>query len=500
MHVLDQNICIYQKILVPLQCFLFISTMAHIIGREAEQQQLEFLTKSNKAEFIAVYGRRRVGKTYLVTEHFRGRLAFYASGVLNAKTIHQKESFSAALDKIGSSGNVADSWMKLFSRLQEALQTRVEAGELTVIFLDEIPCFDTQRAEFIPALDHFWNTWAAHYPNIKLIVCGSATSWIIKNIIDNHGGLHDRLTFEIHLHPFTLAETEQYLNLNGIKWTRLMIAQAYMFFGGIPYYLSLLQPSESLMQSLDRLYSKPTGLLRREYDRLLASLFKQPEPYVRIINVLAKNKQGLTRDAIAGQLHLTSGGQLTKLLTNLKNCDFIRSYRVYSKKIKQNSELYSLTDMFTLFHLHFNTLVGEEEQFFSKNSRTSILLSWQGLAFERVVMQHIAQIKHCLGISGISVDYYQWRSKLQTPAAQIDLILDRTDGIVNVCEMKFAPTPYMINKAEYDKLQNRLFAFQSETQINKGVQLTFVTPFGLQSNEYASEVAQQIKLDDLFHL
>lgn len=472
--------------------------MKNIIGRDTEQKQLEYLTQSKKAEFIAVYGRRRVGKTFLVTEHFRDRLAFYASGVLNGKVSRQKAAFLVALEQIGVSSNATDSWMEMFARLREGLQARVDSGKLTVIFLDEIPCFDTQRSEFIPALDHFWNTWASHYANIKLIVCGSATSWIIKNIIDNHGGLHNRLTFEIHLHPFTLAETEQYLTNNGIKWTRLMITQAYMFFGGIPYYLSLLLPSESLMQSLDRLYSKPSGLLRREYDRLLASLFKSPEPYMKIIGILAKNKKGLTRDAIAEQLHMNSGGQFTKLLANLKNCDFIRSYRVYSKKIKQNSELYTLTDMFTFFHMHFSALIGEEEQYFSKNSRTSSLLTWQGLAFERVAMQHINQIKQCLGISGVSVDYYQWCSKEVPNGAQIDLILDRTDGIVNVCEMKFSSAPYVIKKAEYEKLQNRLFAFQTETQINKGLQLTFVTPLGLHPNEYANEVTQQVKLDDLF--
>jgi hypothetical protein len=154
--------------------------------------------------------------------------------------------------------------------------------------------------------------------------------------------------------------------------------------------------------------------------------------------------------------------------------------------------------MFTFFHMHFSALIGEEEQYFSKNSRTSSLLAWQGLAFERVAMQHINQIKQCLGISGVSVDYYQWCSKEVPNGAQIDLILDRTDGIVNVCEMKFSSAPYVIKKAEYEKLQNRLFAFQTETQINKGLQLTFVTPLGLYPNEYANEVTQQVKLDDLF--
>ena len=472
--------------------------MSMIIGRELEQQQLEQLSRSNKAEFIAVYGRRRVGKTYLITEFFRDKLAFYASGVLNAGTVRQKEAFCYALEKIGANGNEKDSWMKLFQRLQEGLQARVGKGQPVTVFLDEVPCFDTQRSDFIPALDHFWNTWAVRYPDIKLIVCGSATSWIVKNIIDSHGGLHNRLTYEIHLHPFTLAQTEQYLNINGIRWTRRMITEAYMIFGGIPYYLSLLQPNESLLQSLDRLYGKSSGILRREYDRLFASLFHAPDPYMDIITVLAKNRTGMTRDEIADKLHINSGGRLSRLLTDLKNCDFIRSYRVYSTKIKRNSEQYALTDMFTLFHLHFNVLVGEEEHFFSKNSNTSVLLSWESLAFERVAMHHINQIKQCLGISGIGVDYYQWRSKISTPSAQIDLILDRADGIVNICEMKFSHNPYLIKKNEYEKLQNRLFAFRSETRINKGIQLTFITPFGLQANEYASEVTQQIKLDDLF--
>ena len=472
--------------------------MSTIIGRAEEQRQLNLLANSSKAEFIAVYGRRRVGKTYLITEHFRNQLAFYASGVLNAKTLQQKEAFCASLERIGVLGNVYDSWMKLFGKLQEALQTRVDAGHPTIIFLDEIPCFDTQRAEFVPALDHFWNTWVSHYTNVKLIVCGSATSWIIKNIIDSHGGLHDRITFEIHLHPFSLAETEQYLLSNSVKWTRTMVTQAYMAFGGIPYYLSLVQPNESLAQALDRLYSKSTGILRREYDRLFASLFKIPEPYMNIITVLSKNHMGLTRDEIADNMHIQSGGTLTKWLKDLRNCDFIRSYRVYSKKIKQNSELYALTDMFTIFHLHFHTIIGEEEKFFSKNLKTSNLLAWEGLAFERVAMQHIRQIKQSLGISGIEVDYYQWRSTSSSPAAQIDLILDRADGIINVCEMKFSQTPYLIKKAEYDKLQNRLFTFQAETQMNKGMQLTFVTLFGLQPNEYANDVARQVTMDDLF--
>lgn len=472
--------------------------MNKIIGRDLEQKQLELLIKSSKAEFVAVYGRRRIGKTYLITEYFDDSISFYASGVLNAKTVRQKEAFCAALEKLGVNAPLNDSWIKLFGYLQQGLCDRVEKGLLTVIFLDEIPCFDTQRSDFISALDHFWNTWAVHYSNIKLFVCGSATSWIIKNIVDSHGGLHDRITYELHLHPFTLAETEQYLNVNGIKWTRLMIAQAYMVFGGVPYYLSLLQSGESLVQALDRLYAKSMGMLRREYDRLFASLFNVPEPYMKIIALLSKNHQGLTRDDIARKLQLQSGGRLTKLLLDLKNCDFIRSYRMYRKSVKRNMELYVLTDMFTLFHLHFNAIVGDEEKFFSKNIRTSTLLSWEGLAFERLVMQHINQVKQCLGISGISVNYYQWRSSNSSPAAQIDLILDRADDIVNVCEMKFSHTPYLLKKAEYEKMQNRLFAFQNETQINKGLQIVFVTPYGIQPNEYAQEVTHEVKLDDLY--
>ena len=470
----------------------------HLIGRQTECAQLDYLMQSGKAEFIAVYGRRRVGKTYLLTEHLGERINFYTSGVLNGKPVQQKEAFVHSLEKIGQSASTADTWLTLFSQLEKALQPRLDAGLLTVIFIDEIPCFDTQRSEFIAALDHFWNTWASHYNNMKFIVCGSATSWIISNIVDSHGGLHNRLTFSIHLHPFTLAETEQYFKMRKIAWSRKMLLQAYMAFGGIPFYLSLIMPQESLSQTLDRLYCDADGILHAEYDRLMASLFKAPKVYQDIIMVLASKKQGMTRNEIADRLGSNTGGGLSKALTDLENCDFIRRYYVRAKKIKSNSAIYALTDMFTLFHFYFKDKTHDDKHFFTKHLNEPLVNTWNGLAFERVVMHHINQVQQALGIGGISVEFYQWRSTASTPAAQIDLILDRADGIINICEMKFAPQQYLLSKDEFDKLQNRIWAFQNETGTKKGIHLTMITPYGIQPNTYSYEVQREVKLDDLF--
>ena len=219
--------------------------MSALFGREQEKAQLSQLLNSGKAEFIAVYGRRRVGKTFLIKEHLRDQITFYASGVLNEKTHTQMKAFMQALDSYGAPVPQGKTWMDMFYSLRKLLQPKAESGETCVIFIDEMPCLDTPRSGFVPALDYFWNTWASNYSNVKLIVCGSATSWMIKNLIDSHGGLHDRITSTIHLHPFTLKECEQYLNERRVLWNRNMVLQFYMVYGGIPFYLSLVSPKES---------------------------------------------------------------------------------------------------------------------------------------------------------------------------------------------------------------------------------------------------------------
>ena len=469
-----------------------------VVCRNEEIEFLEKKLSSNQAEFIALYGRRRIGKTFLIRQLFSRRFAFAVSGVLNAPTKEQFMVFADALTDYGYKGQMPKNWMEAFRCLQKLLQSKLKGKKPVIVFIDEIPCLDTRNARFIPALDHFWNGWAAHQKQIKLIVCGSATSWMIKNIIDSHGGLHNRLTAELHLRQFTLNEVEQYLRKRHFSWHRIEIAQTYMVFGGVPYYLSLLDPALSLAQNMDKLLFADNAPLQREYDRIFKSLFTAPEAFARIIQLLSEHKSGLTRNEIADKLHIKTGGTLTDMLSALENCDFIRCFYVREKKISSRQGIYQLVDFFTLFHFYFLTKPNTDEHFWTHMLGKPKLNVWYGLAFERVVMSHIPQIKRALGISGMHVDYYAWRSKTMNPGAQIDLLLERSDKVINLCEIKYSDMPYAITKDEATLYHNRLNAFRIETETRCAVQTTYITTCGLRKGMYASTIQHSVTLNDLF--
>lgn len=473
--------------------------MGKLIGRNIEQRELRKYIDSEHAEFIAVYGRRRVGKTFLIREMFCTEFAFEVSGTIGGRRNEQMFNFMQSLRLYGyEEPQQPTTWNEAFDSLQRLLQPKVES-ERCILFFDELPCFDTPRAGFIKAFDHFWNGWASHYPNIKLIVCGSATSWMVDNIIDNHGGLHNRITHELHISPFTLAETEQYCTAYGFAWNRLSVLQTYMVLGGIPYYLSLLDNTQSPAQNIDRLLFREHGELYREYDRLFRSLFTSPDAYMTIIAALADNKQGMTREEIATKAKLANNGHLTKLLANLVNCDFIRQFNTKEKKIKANAHLYQLTDMFILFHHTFAKRPTTDPHYWSNMLGTTMMNSWLGLAFERVCMLHIPQIKQALGISGIHTEYYSWRSKQSSPAAQIDIIIERADQMINLCEVKYSEYPYTINKNEEARMRTRMGVFCNETACRKGILPTFITTFGLNRNTHSGMIINEVTMDDLFY-
>lgn len=314
--------------------------------------------------------------------------------------------------------------MNAFFTLSELLETGLSENQRCTIFIDELPCFDTPRSGFIQAFSHFWNTWGQKHQQVLLIVCGSATTWMIKNIIDSHGGLHNRITHEIHLRPFTLNETESMLQSMQIHWDRLSILQIYMIMGGIPYYLSLLQKGESIVQAIDRLYFSAHANLQSEYKRLFASLFREPEPYLEIMRILSASRKGITREEMIKALGKKDNGHLSEYLQNLIKCDFIRYYFVKTKKVRKTNGLYQLTDFFTIFHNTFLTRPINDEHYWSHNLQTPLMNTWLGLAFERVCMAHIPQIKRCLGIDRIGTEYYSWRSKTSENGSQIDLLID----------------------------------------------------------------------------
>lgn len=471
--------------------------MSGLIGREKEKQLLKLYIESNRSEFIAIYGRRRIGKTFLVTETLGDRLDFDMTGVINGNSAMQLTSFALSLTQSGYTGKRPANWIEAFSALREVITARGNQQQV-LVFIDEMPCLDTPKSGFVPALDLFWNGWASRQKNIKLIVCGSATTWMVDNIIDSHGGLHNRITHEIHLHPFTLYETEEYLKANDFHWNRLTICQTYMILGGVPYYLSLLDNKLGLPANVDRLFFSDDAELAGEYERLFSSLFRNPQPYKDIIRLLTDNKSGLTRKEISSKLGKESGGNLSKMLTNLENCDFLRKYNVREKKINSNNGIYQLTDFYVRFYNDFCRLHFIDSHYWSNSLNTPKQNNWYGLAYERLCMAHVQQIKQALGIAGIRTEYYSWRSKQSKPAAQVDLIIERADDIVNLCEIKYSRGKYTIDANEEAKLRNRITDFEQETGLKKAIQLTMITTYGLNENAHSYEVAASLDMNALF--
>jgi len=473
--------------------------MERIIGRTKEIAELQQYIASPKAEFVAIYGRRRVGKTFLVDQQFFGQYAFRMTGVIDGTFADQILAFKDAMEDYGLPIETnPTNWMEAFIELKKALRPVVDRKERCIIFIDELPAMDTSGAKVANAVGYFWNNWAKMYDNITLIICGSATSWMIDNVIDSHGGLHDRITHEMHIHPFTLNETKKYLEEYHFMWNELMILQTYMVFGGVPYYLSLLNPNESLVQNIDRLFFSSDDQMRREYKRLFSTLYKKPQAYMQIVECLAASRYGLTREQIAERIGTTNNGHLGDKLDILCNSDLIQRIQVREKKIKRTECVYRLCDMFCLFYLTFLTRAQVELDYWMHHVNTPEINTWMGLSFESIVLNHIDAIKQALRIAGVSTLHYAWRSKTTTPAAQIDLVIERSDQIVNICEVKYCAEEYDLQKDEYDKLLHRCTAFHQETALRHTTWPTMISTFGLKNNCYSQLIPSHVKLKDLF--
>lgn len=477
-----------------------ITIMAKLIGRKREIELLDNYYHSGRAEFIAVYGRRRVGKTFLIRQYFKGDFAFDVTGIIEGNRAEQMAAFYTALKSYGYEGKMKSSWIEIFYDLRILLEGKIKKGKRCVIFIDELPCFDTRKAGFVNALGYFWNSWANWQDEIMLVICGSATSWLVRNIIDNHGGLHDRITHEMCLHPFTLAEAEEYFLDQGFMWQRLNVLQAYMAVGGVPYYLSLFERGESPAAGIDRLFFSNNGELRKEYRRLFYSLFRNAQPYIDIINVLVKTPGGMNREEIASAMKCRNNGRLGDMLMDLVYCDFLKKTNVRGKTVKTNDAIYRVVDFFTIFYNTFISKSGIDEHFWSHNANSSAVKVWYGLAFERVCASHVPQIKNALGISGVSSMAYTWRSRKSDPGAQIDLVIERADNVVNICEVKYSSTQYSLKQDEYLKIENRIATFREETATKSGLIPTMITTFGLKEGGYASSIHASITMEDLFRI
>lgn len=473
-----------------------------IIGRDEEKLLLERVMATPKAELVAVYGRRRIGKTYLIRSYLKKQIVFEYSGVHNVETAVQLNNYYSALAK-QLNNNITlpapSDWFAAFELTASLLQKKIRRKKM-VFFLDEFPWMQTAKSNFLAAFEQFWNTWASKQNNLTVILCGSAASWMIQNVVRNKGGLHNRITKKIELQPFSLYETEAFLKSRNVQLNRYQITQLYMAFGGIPHYLEQAAPGLSAAQIIDKACFNKNGFLYNEFTDLYKALFDSAYRHFKVIKALAAKPMGLNRNELIKVCKLQSGGSTTALLEELSASGFITAYIPLGKKTKDS--IYKLTDEYSLFYLKFmeNNRNGGKGTW-TKISDTPGWKSWSGLAFESICMKHIPAIKTGLGIHGIYSETAIWKSKGNSDkdVAQIDLVINRRDNCINLCEIKFYENKFILDKKYAAALQQKKSIFKTETKTRKHLFITLITTVGIQSNEHSlGLIDQQLTLDHLF--
>ena len=469
-----------------------------IIGRKRESQILNSALQDNRSHFIAVYGRRRIGKTFLVRETFGYRFTFQHAGMADGGMQDQLDAFRISLKDAGLSVPRLHSWSEAFEGLKDLVRNSTEKRK--TIFIDELSWMDTPKSRLVPELEHFWNSWASARQDIVLIVCASATSWMLSEIVHNKGGLYNRLTDQIHLHPFTLSECEEYVKSGNLAFNRSQIMQYYMVFGGVPFYWTFIRKGLSIIQNIDGILFSKDAPLKEEFKYLYASIFKKPAVYLKIVETLGKKKVGMTRDELIHASGLPNSGDLTRKLEELESCGFIRRYKAFGHSRKDS--VYQLIDFFTLFHYKFLADAPNDEKNWANQINTPLANTWTGLAFERVCMEHIPQIKRKLGISGILSDvsslYCRSNPEKGIAGSQIDLLIDRKDQVINLCEMKYSNVEYTLTEMEDRKIKKRINDLILYSGTKSAVFPTLITTYGLVENSCSGNIQSIVTMDDLF--
>jgi hypothetical protein len=472
-----------------------------LIGRKKEQETLLALLHSPEPEMVAIVGRRRVGKTFLIRTVYENRIDFELTGIQNATQEKQLQHFHTQLKiQFGRKApkKLPTDWMDAFWQLISILD-KLKKTEKAVIFLDELSWLATPKSGFLEALGFFWNSWASKR-NIVVVICGSAASWMIQKVIYDKGGLHNRITKRIDLQPFTLYETELYLKSRKVSADRYQILQLYMAMGGIPHYLKEVAAGKSAIQNIDAMCFSQGGLLNDEFSKLYPALFEHADNHIAIVRALSQKWKGMSRVEIVASTKLPDGGGLTNTIEELVSCGFVSAYYPFGKKKKDM--LYRLTDEYSLFYLHFieNHRI-QEDNIWQHLSQTQTWKSWSGYAFESICLKHLGQLKKALGISGIYAEASSYFHKgTQTEQGiQIDLVLDRKDHTINLFEMKFYTDKWRLNKLEATELREKVNLFKLLSKTKKQVFLTLVTTFGIKTNEYSlGLIDNDIDMDVLF--
>lgn len=471
-----------------------------IIGRVEEQKTLTRLLKNTQADLLAIYGRRRVGKTFLITHHYAQNLRFYCSGQLEGSLQVQLYNFKEQLEIHfpNETLQLPRNWQEAFSLLRRCLDG-LNGIDKKVLFFDELPWLDTHRSGFLSAFGYFWNVYASHRADLLVVICGSAASWMIRKVVNNKGGLHNRITQRIRLMPFSLRETEAYLQAKSIHFNRYQLLQLYMTIGGIPHYLNAVQRGLSVPQVIERSCFQKDGVLYHEFNNLYHALFNNAATHIALIRALASRPMGLTRAQLLEISGLDTGGGVTSAINELEESGFIVRLHPFGKKLKDT--LFRLADEYSYFYLRFieNKTPAERGQWMAK-SQTPAYRIWCGYAFENCCIRHISQIKLALGISGIVTTQSSWYTGGSSNGigAQVDLLVDRADQTINLCEMKFSEHPFAINKSYAAALQQKVLAFKQYTQTRKNTQLTLITTYGVSDNAYKQQLVDSEVTMDLF--
>ena len=468
-----------------------------IIGRKSEQDQLLRCAKSKMPEFMVIYGRRRVGKTFLIREVFKNDFTFYTSGVKQGTRKDKVALFHKDIVAYGGKAEKKpESWFDAFDELKDLLKGDCHRNAVTgkkIVFLDEVPWMDGKKSDFRPALDRFWNMFGSAMPDLMLIVCGSATSWIIDNILKNTGGFYNRVTESLHLLPFHLGDCERLCRFCGYHFEKSEILEYYMAFGGVPFYWRNLNASLSVSQNIQSLCFEESGKFRYEYRELFRSLFSPRGRHREVVEFICKKNKGVPRDEISKSFKM-SGKQLTKTLEELEECGFLREY-VEPGHIKRG-KTYQVIDPFVRFSIAF--LQGARKSSWTAYRGTPAYYAWAGNAFELACLNHVTEIKNALGIAGVETSEYAWRSKESNPGAQIDLLIDRADGVINLLEMKYTQSPIVIDKDYRMNLLTKEDDFRRESKTRKAIRITLVASSGLSKNGYSDVIDSLVTGKDLF--
>ena len=467
-----------------------------VIGRDNETALLREALSSKRPELVVLHGRRRIGKTFLVRNVYKEHIRFEITGMYRASLKDQLKNFHLVLSAHRKDPVEPEDWLEAFQQLGTYIAS-IRSKRKKVIFIDEFPWLDGRRSRFLPAFSNFWNSFASKRKDLLVVICGSAASYMIQKIIKDKGGLHNRITRYVRLDPFDLRETELLLRQNDVKFTRYDVLRLYMALGGVPYYLQMVQRGESTAQAIDRLCFRKNGPLRSEFNNVFASLFENGDNHERVVRALAQVRMGMTRNQVAKKSKMRSGGTLTKTLEELEASGFIQSYMPY-RGVKD--PLYRLSDEFALFHLKFvESARPARGAYWTKLQGQQSYRTWAGFTFETICMKHVEQVKKALGISGIHSEDASWFSKGKASGAQVDLLIDRDDNVITLCEMKFHGGPFSIDKKYARDLAGKIEVFRRKTATSKNIMLTFITTYGLLGNAYSTQMVQsEMTMDALF--